>query len=101
MYKQAKNKFTDNRLAEEWDLIVLTGDDYEKNGLPRGTLGTLILSYSRKDKPLYAEFQTENGRVEQALNLCDFRVLDENNHLDAGIILKHLINASAKMRSYG
>lgn len=96
-----KNKYTDNRLAEELDLIVLTDDKYATFGLPRGSLGTLIDAYAGKNKPLYAQFETENGRVEQALSLRDFRVLNENDRLDAGILLKHLAKASAKMRRYG
>ena len=36
------DKYIDNKLAEEMDLIVLTTDTHEKQGLPKGSVGTLI-----------------------------------------------------------
>ena len=47
------DKYIDNKLAEEMDLIVLTTDTHEKQGLPKGSVGTLIDSYTGHDKPLY------------------------------------------------
>ena len=94
-----KNKFTDNRLAEELDLVLLTSGDFIKNGLPKGSLGTLISSYTTKNKPLYIQFDTDLGKIEQAVSLSDFRVLNEHDDYDASIIVDYLIKKSIKMRS--
>lgn len=93
------SKYTDNRLAEELDLVLLTSGNFTKNGLPKGSLGTLISSYSGKHKPLYIQFDTDKGKVEQAVSLQDFRVLNERNDFDASIIVDYLIKKSIKMRS--
>lgn len=86
-----KNKYTDNRLAEEFDLIVLTDDTHSAQGLPRDMLGTLICSYTGKGAPLYAEFAMCDGtRKEEPLSLKDFRVLNERNDKDLSIIIKYL-----------
>lgn len=86
-----KNKYNDNRLAEEFDLIVLTDDAHAAHGLPNGSLGTLTASYTRKDKPLYAEFAADDGtRFEEPLRLPDFRVLDERRHSDLSLIAEYL-----------
>ncbi|MBR2330068.1 MAG: hypothetical protein IKA40_02365 [Clostridia bacterium] len=39
--KTVKNKYTDNKLAEEFDLIVLLKDTHRAVGIRRGALGTL------------------------------------------------------------
>ncbi len=86
-----KNKYNDNKLAEEFDLIVLTDDQHEKNGLPCGSLGTLTYSYTGFDRPLYAEFAAADGsRFEEPLALSDFRVLNERNQQDLSIITSFL-----------
>ena len=87
-----KSKYTDNRLAEEFDLIVLTDDTHAKRGLKAGALGTLTRSYTREDEPLYAEFAFADGtRREEALTLWDFRVLNEQNAGDLSMIINRLI----------
>ncbi|MBO5239971.1 MAG: hypothetical protein J6B56_00935 [Clostridia bacterium] len=86
-----KNKYNDNKLAEEFDLIVLTSDQHALHGLPKGTLGTLTYSYTGFDRPLYAEFAAADGsRFEEPLALCDFRVLNERNDNDLSIITRFL-----------
>ena len=86
-----KSKYTDNRLAEEFDLIVLTDDSHSPQGLPRDMLGTLTRSYTGNDAPLYAEFAVSDGtRKEEPLSLNDFRVLNERNDEDLSIIIKYL-----------
>ena len=86
-----KNKYNDNKLAEEFDLIVLTGDSHAANGLPKGTLGTLTYSYTGFDRPLYAEFAAADGsRFEEPIALDDFRVLNERSELDRSVIVRFL-----------
>lgn len=86
-----KNKYNDNKLAEEFDLIVLTGNEHELQGLPCGSLGTLTYSYTGFNRPLYAEFAAADGtRFEEPLALCDFRVLDEQNPHDLSVIATYL-----------
>ncbi len=86
-----KNKYNDNKLAEEFDLIVLTGDEHALSGLPKGTLGTLTYSYTGFDRPLYAEFAAADGsRFEEPLALSDFRVLNERNKGDLSVITQFL-----------
>ena len=46
------DKYIDNKLAEEMDLIVLTNDSHVKQGLPKGSVGTLIDSYTGHDRPI-------------------------------------------------
>lgn len=85
-----KNKYNDNKLAEEFDLIVLT-DNTHHFGLSCGDLGTLICSYTGKDHPLYAEFACADGnKREEPLALCDFRVLNEGNPQDLSLIVKYM-----------
>lgn len=90
-----KTKYTDNRLAEELDLIILTDDKFKPQGYPRGTLGTLTYSYTGKNRPLYAQFSGDNNRRELPLSLRDFRVLNERDDKDLGIILEYLIRKKA------
>lgn len=86
-----KDKYNDNRLAEEFDLIVLTNDVHSPQGLPLGSLGTLTYSYTGGGKPLYAQFETENGgRREEPLFLKDFRVLNVKNELDLSLVVAYL-----------
>ena len=87
-----KTKYNDNRLAEEFDLIVLTTNAHKAQGLPQGTLGTLTYSYTGARNPMYALFENTRGeKIEQALSFCDFRVLDEREDTDLSLILHHLI----------
>ena len=86
-----KNKYNDNRLAEEFDLIVLTNDTHKAQGLPLGSLGTLTYSYTGTDKPLYAEFAAADGsQFERELSLQDFRVLNVQNASDLSIVTAYL-----------
>lgn len=88
------DKYIDNKLAEEMDLIVLLTDKHRKDGLPEGSVGTLIDSYTGHDKPLYGDFVLcgENGgrHLEEALGLYDFRVLDPKSARDLPIIASYL-----------
>jgi hypothetical protein len=95
----SKTKFNDNRLAEEFDLIVLLNDNHRKNGLQKGALGTLISSYLGKRKPLFAQFKTPNGNLEEPLDLDDFRVLNEKNDYDLSIIVHYLLAQPSLLRS--
>ncbi|MBQ8659188.1 MAG: hypothetical protein IJ506_08665 [Clostridia bacterium] len=80
---QEKNKYIDNRLAEELDVIVLTTNAYQESGLPRGSLGVLVYSYTGRGRPLYGRFRAQSGeKREVALRLRDFRVLNENRKRD-------------------
>lgn len=86
-----KNKYNDNKLAEEFDLIVLTDDSHAPRGLPEGTLGTLTYSYTGFDRPLYAEFAAADGsRFEEPIALSDFRVLNERSARDLLVITRFL-----------
>ena len=91
-----KDKYNDNRLAEEFDLIVLTDDALKWSALPKGSLGTLIRSYTGKHDPLYAQFDTDKGKVEEALSLSDFRVLNERSDYDISIIINYLVKTTVK-----
>ena len=84
------NKYTDNKLAEEFDWIVLTGDKHAVHGLPAGSFGTLISSYSGDDT-VYAEFETANGyKQEEAIAIADFRVLNVKSDSDLPLIVEYL-----------
>ena len=86
-----KTKYDDNRLAEEFDLIVLTEEARKTHGLPQGALGTLISAYKSASSPLYAEFAMSDGtKKEEALTLNDFRVLNERSDKDLSIIISYL-----------
>lgn len=86
-----KNKYNDNRLAEEFDLIVVTGGSQEQGNLHLGEIGTLTYGYTGENKPLYAEFACADGtKKERALDLHDFRVLDAKNPTDLSIIVRYL-----------
>ena len=88
-----KNKYTDNRLAEEFGLIVLTNDAHLSKGLPTGSLGTLTYSYTGLGRPMYGEFELADGeRVEEPLKFRDFRVLDEKNERDLSLIMTYLLS---------
>ncbi len=86
-----KSKFNDNKLAEEWDLIVLTDDTCAPLGLPRGSLGILTYAYTGKDNPLYGEFAFADGsKRETPLSLRDFRVLNVRDKKDLPLVTKYL-----------
>ena len=92
-----KNKYNDNRLAEEFDLIVLTGENHAQNGLKLGQIGTLTYSYEGKNKPLYAEFACADGtKREEPLDLDDFRVLNVRNPLDLSVIVQYMQKQNRK-----
>jgi len=94
---QMKTKYDDNRLAEEFDLIVLTDDTRKNRGLPQGSLGTLIGAYTNATAPLYAEFAMSDGtKKEEPLFLSDFRVLNERNDKDLSIIISYLQKAMSQ-----
>lgn len=84
------DKYIDNKLAEEMDLIVLTTDRHRKEGLPAGSVGTLIDSYTGHEKPLYADFSVAGRHRETALGLYDFRVLDVKKEPDCAIVAAFL-----------
>lgn len=87
-----KNKYNDNRLAEEFDLIVLTNDEHARRGLPKGSLGTLVYSYTGPRRPMYGQFETAGGqKLEEPLLFRDFRVLDERSENDLSLIARYLL----------
>lgn len=82
-----RNKYNDNKLAEEFDLIVLTDDTLAKDGLPKGSLGTLTYAYTGLNRPLYGEFALADGsRREEPLSLYGFRVLNLHSERDFPIV---------------
>ena len=86
-----KNKYLDNRLAEEFDMIVLVNNTHRERGFPSGSLGTLTYSYTGRGRPLYGLLVDSDGqRREEALRLNDFRVLDENKDRDRCLIVRYL-----------
>ena len=85
-----KNKYVDNKLAEEMDLIVLRSNKYRKENLPWGSVGTLIQSYRGMRFPLYGLFKTPEGTKEVALTVRGFRVLNPRETDDALIIAKYM-----------
>lgn len=86
-----KTKYNDNKLAEEFDLIMLVNDRHEKNGLPNGSMGTLTYSYTGMGRPLYAEFAAADGtRFEEPLAVNDFRVLNERTKSDLSLIARYM-----------
>ncbi len=86
-----KSKFNDNKLAEEFDLIVLTDDTLAQNGLPQGSLGTLTYSYTGGGNPLYAQFAFADGSTrEEPLSLHAFRVLDIRSPRDLSLLTSYL-----------
>ena len=92
-----RNKYCDNKLAEELDLIMLTSDAHLQNGLPRGSLGTLTYSYTGLERPLYAEFAAADGsRFEEPLALDDFRVLNVREDEDLSAIVRFLKGQNRK-----
>ncbi len=92
-----KTKYNDNKLAEEFDLIVLTSD--LPHGLTKGDLGTLTYAYTGKERPLYAEFACADGtKKEERLALRDFRVLNERNKEDLSLIVQYM-QKTQKQRS--
>ena len=92
-----KNKYLDNRLAEEFDLIVLVNNTHRDCGLPSGSLGTLTYSYTGRGRPLYGLFTDENGeKKEQSLRLRDFRVLNEKNRRDCSLIAEYMARLQAE-----
>jgi hypothetical protein len=84
------DKYVDNKLAEELDLIVLTTNRHEEQGLPKGSVGTLIESYTCHEKPLYGLFGKGKNSKEEALGLKDFRVLDPCSVRDAPLIATYM-----------
>lgn len=90
------DKYIDNMLAEEMDLIVLTTDAHRKEGLPAGSVGRLIQSYTRHDKPLYGDFNVGDRHLEAALGLKDFRVLDVKKDRDCAIVAGWLARKKAR-----
>ncbi len=94
-----KNKYNDNKLAEELDTIVLVGNRHACHGLPEGTLGTLTYSYTGMNRPLYAEFAFADGtRREEALELQDFRVVNERDEKDLSLLVAYLRRETQKKR---
>ena len=92
-----KTKYNDNKLAEEYDLIVLTNDEHAQKGLPSGSLGTITYSYTGNNRPLYAEFAAAAGpRFEEPLAIDEFRVLNERNARDLSLIVAYLAQNKRK-----
>ena len=86
----SRDKYTDNKLAEEFDLIILLNDNHKSSGLEKGTLGTLISAYSQSNRPLYAAFERDNRTVEEPVGLHEFRVLNVKHQDDLGLVTAYL-----------
>ena len=94
-----RNKYNDNKLAEELDLIVLLNDNHLSRGIPHGALGTLIYAYTGSQNPLYAEFALADGtKKEEPLSLPEFRVLNERNEKDLSLIVAYLKKSQGKTK---
>ena len=93
------DKYSDNRLAEELDLIVLTTNRYKESGFQRGTVGTLIYSYTGLRRPMYGEFKSANKRTELSLRLRDFRVLNPFSQKDIRHLSNHLKNQQSNRKN--
>ena len=97
-----KTKYSDNRLAEEFDLIILTNNTLSTRGFPCGTVGTLTYSYTGKRRPFYALLSGIDGaRTETPLRLRDFRVLNEDNARDRCLIAEYAATLSQAPRRAG
>ncbi len=97
-----KTKYSDNRLAEEFDLIVLKNNALRAQGFPCGTIGTLTYSYTGKRRPFYALLSLSNGeRAETPLRLHDFRVLNENNSRDRALIAEYAATLAFQRKKTG
>ena len=95
-----KTKYSDNRLAEEFDLLVLINNALQSRGFPSGTLGTLTYSYTGKRRPFYALLSRADGlRAETPLRLHDFRVLNAENRHDRALIAEYAAALSQTTRS--
>ncbi|MBQ9714242.1 MAG: hypothetical protein IJV83_02855 [Clostridia bacterium] len=82
-----KTKYSDNRLAEELDVIVLINNTLKPLGFPSGSLGRLTYSYTGRGRRMYALLFAKDGkRKEVPLRLRDFRVLDERNRRDCALM---------------
>lgn len=86
------DKYQNNRLAEELDLIVLTTSRYQEQGFSRGAIGTLVYSYTGIRRPMFGEFKKQDKRVELSLRLHDFRVLNPSHEKDVKRVSLYLKN---------
>ncbi|MBQ5926921.1 MAG: hypothetical protein IIX01_03245 [Clostridia bacterium] len=77
------DKYTDNKLAEEYDFVLLLKD---KTAVKKGSVGRLVQSYTGKRRPMYALFQSK----EIPLFLKDFRVLNPDESKDLQILSAYL-----------
>lgn len=89
------DKYIDNKLAEEMDLIVLTTDTHEKQGLPKGSVGTLIDSYTGHDKPLYGDFRKGKKAPRNGARTARFPRSRPDSPRDIGIIASYLRSRKA------
>ena len=95
-----KTKYSDNRLAEEFDLIILVNNTLLERGFPRGTVGTLTYSYTGKRRPFYALLSRRDGaRKEEPLHLRDFRVLNAENRRDRALITEYAVTLSSTQQN--
>lgn len=90
-----KTKYSDNRLAEESDLIILTNNALSPRGFPSGTLGRLTYAYTGKRRPFYALLSRADGlKSETPLRLHDFRVLNIDKQRDRILIAEYAATLS-------
>lgn len=85
----AMDKYIDNKLAEELDLIVLLTDRHGAR-IPKGSVGTLIDSYTGMTRPMYGDFDVGGKHEEADLWLREFRVLNPRCSADVEIIAEYL-----------
>ena len=89
-----KTKQTDNKLAEEADVIVLLTSVLNKQGIPKGSLGVLTRADTGGARPLYANFKVGETRKEAPISLTDFRVLSENERRDRLLLFQYFSKKS-------
>jgi hypothetical protein len=85
------DKYTDNKLAEELDLIVLPTNRHKERGFSRGDIGTLVYSYTGLRRPMFGEFKKSGNKAELSLGLRDFRVLNPTSVKDCKLFSNYCL----------
>jgi len=85
-----KDKYNDTKLAEEFDLIILTKD---AGGMKKGDIGTLVYSYTGESRPLCVQFLDGDEKpFEREIYFNDFRVLNIRDKNDLPLIVDYMKN---------
>ena len=73
------DKYKDNTLVEEMDAIILLNDNYAKQGLFKGYIGTVMANFIEKYGFVVADFSNpiESGYIQPVIEIKkeDFRVI--------------------------